>query len=146
MRDVDSQNLVLLLFHIYGPYVVTLLNWTSIFDWYLTMYAIKMNTEEDTCCNEINERITMLPYSLNYVLPYSRFNSQHNHDKAHAVAWSQKKVIFISPWILLAFYSKFENWNENMGDLHLLGKWYSSRFDTMVIIVRGFGSPYNGAT
>ena len=73
-------------------------------------------------------------------------NSQHNHDKARAVAWSQKKVIFISPWILLAFYSKFENWNENMGDLHLLGKWYSSRFDTMVIIVRGFGSPYNGAT
>ena len=37
-----------------GPtYVVTLLNWTPIFEWYMARLQLRMDTKKDTCHDEI---------------------------------------------------------------------------------------------
>ena len=36
-----------------GPYVVTLLNWTPIFDWYMARLVVKNGQQRDMCYDEI---------------------------------------------------------------------------------------------
>ena len=119
-------------FEVYGPSVVTLLNWTPIFEQYMARLIVKNGHQKDTCYNEI----ALCAQNLDAVL-----GSIFNTIWRDYVITKRKWVSF---WPLTTFASQFFFWT--LCDPQLRTGWDNYLFDPKVNIACGVGCAHNRAT
>ena len=112
-----------------GPYVLTLLNWTPIIQWYTARFVIKNGHQKDMWY--IWDWIMCSKYVY-----HSRFNSKHQIERTYVITWRERKS---SVCPLTAFASQLWFWDLkwHLCYSQVLTKWENSQTKSTVRYICG---------